>query len=52
MDTEDNNSQHGNLNSPPCEEEIMVELNSYLMKTIQSLQLDLQSFKDDNINKR
>ena len=31
---------------------MVVELNSYIMKTIQSLQIDLQSFKDDNINER
>ena len=30
----------------------MVELNFDLMKTIKSLQADLQSFKDDNINER
>ena len=30
----------------------MVELNSDILKTIQSLQADLQSFKDDNINER
>ena len=28
----------------------MVELNSDILKTIQSLQADLQSFKDDNMN--
>ena len=28
----------------------MVELNSNILKTIQSLQADLQSFKDDNMN--
>ena len=30
----------------------MVELNSDLMKTIQSMQVDLQSFKDHNMNER
>ena len=30
----------------------MVELNFDLMKTIQSLQVDLQSFKDENMNER
>ena len=30
----------------------MVELNSDLMKTIQSMQEDLHSFKDDNMNER
>ena len=31
---------------------MVVELNSDIMKTIQSLQADLQSFKDDNLNER
>ena len=30
----------------------MVELNSDIMKTIQSLQANLQSFRDDNLNER
>ena len=30
----------------------MVEINSIIMKTIQSIQVDLQSFKDDNPNER
>ena len=30
----------------------MVELNSDIMKTIQILQVDLQSFRDDNVNER
>ena len=40
------------MNSPTQEEELMVELNSALMKTIQSLQADLQIFKGDNMNER
>ena len=52
MDAEENNSRHGNLNSPPGEEEILVELNLDLMNTIQSLQVDLLSFRDDNTNER
>ena len=30
----------------------MVELNFDILKTIQSLQVDLQIFKDDNMNER
>ena len=52
MDTEENNSQEGNLNSPTWEQELIVELNSNLMKTIQSLQGYLQSFRDDIMNER
>ena len=29
-----------------------MEINSYILKTIQSLQLDLQSFRDDNLSER
>ena len=52
MDIEENNSQQGNLNSPTREEELMVELNFNLMKTIQSLQVYLHISKDDNMNER
>ena len=45
MDAKENNSRHGNLNSPFRKKELMVELNFDLMKTI-------QSFKYDNINER
>ena len=52
MDIEENKSRQGNINSPPREEEIVVELNFDLMKNIQSLQEDLQSFKNENMNER
>ena len=52
MDAEKENNRQWNLNSPTREEELVVELNSDLMKTIQSLQVDLQIFKYDNMNER
>ena len=52
MNTEEDNSQQAKLNTPTQEEELVVELNSDLIKTIQSLQVDLQSFRDDNLNER
>ena len=52
MNTEEHSSQQGNLNSLTWEEELVVELNYDLMKTIQSLQEELQSFKYDNMNER
>ena len=52
MNTKEDNSWQRNLNSPTQEEELVVELNSNLMKTIHSLQEDLQSFKYDNMNER
>ena len=52
MNTKEDNSRKGNLNSTAREEEMVVELNSYLMKTIQTLQDELEIFKDDNMNER
>ena len=57
MENENHYSQHGNLISPPLEENLMVEVNvnlkvstpSELLKTIQILQYEFHSFKDDNI---
>ena len=50
MNTEEDNSRQGKSNTPTQEAELVVELNSEIMKTIQSLQADLHSFRDDNLN--
>ena len=52
MNTEGDNTWQVNMNTPTWEGELMVELNSDILKTIQRLQADLQSFKDDNMNER
>ena len=61
MSVERASSQHGNLNSPQSQEyNVYVELNndqrniipSKLMKTVKSLNAELQSFKDDNMKDR
>ena len=52
MNTEEDNNQQGKLNTPTQEAELVVELNSDIMKTIQTLQTNLQSFGDDNLNER
>ena len=52
MNTEEDNSWKGELTTPTWEEELVVELNPNIVKTIQSLQEDLESFKDDNMNER
>ena len=52
MNIEEDNSWQGKLNTPTQEVELVVELNSDILKTIQSLQADLQSFRDDNLNER
>ena len=41
MNTGEDNSWQGKLNSPTQEAEMVVELNYDMMKTIQSLQVDL-----------
>ena len=48
----EDNSWQGKLNTRTQEVELVVELYSDIMKTIQSLQVDLQSFRDDNLNER
>ena len=52
MNTEEDNSRQGKLNTPTQEAELVVELNSEIMITIQSLQAYLQIFRDDNLNER
>ena len=52
MNIEQDNNWQGKLNTPTQEAKLVVELNFDILKTIQSLQVDLQSFKDDNLNER
>ena len=50
MNTEEDNSWQGIMNTPTREEELVVELNYDILKTIQSLEADLHIFKYDNMN--
>ena len=50
MKMEEDNKRQGKLKSPTREEELVVELNSNILKTIQSMQADLQIFKDDSMH--
>ena len=52
MNTEEYNIQQGKLNTPTKKIELVVELNSDILKTIQCLEPNLQSFRDDNLNER
>ena len=52
MNTEEDNNRQGNLNTPTQEAKMVVELNYDILKTIQSLLAELQSFKDNNMNER
>ena len=50
MNTQEENNRQGMLNTPTQEAELVVELNFDIIKTIQSLQEYLESFRDDNMN--
>ena len=50
MNTEEDNNQQRKLNTPTPKEELVVELNSDMMKIIQSLHVDLQIFRDNNLS--
>ena len=52
MKTREDKIRKGILNTPTQEVELVVELNSDLMKTIQSFQADLESFRDYILNER
>ena len=56
MDSKNDDSEHGLLNSPPREEEFVIKLNVNLrlsttskpLKMVQSLQANFHYFKDEN----
>ena len=60
MDTKNDDSEHGILNSPPREEEFVIKLNVNLrvsttskpLEMVQSLQANFHSFKDENNKER
>ena len=52
MNTKEDNSRQGSMNTPTPEGELVVELNSDILKTIRSLQAELRSLREDNLNER
>ena len=52
MNTKEDNSHLGKMNIPTLETNLVVELNYDILKTINILQAELQSFKEDSLNKR
>ena len=52
MDTEEENSHQGNITTPTLEVELVVEINSDVLKTLHSLQAELKSFREYNLNER
>ena len=52
MNTEEDKSRKGKMNTPTQKVELVVELNSDIFKTIHSLQAELQSLSEDSVNER
>ena len=52
MNTKEDNSRQERMNNPTPEGELVVELNSDILKTIHSLQEELRSLKEDILNER
>ena len=52
MNTEEDENRQGKMNTTTQEAELVVELNSDILKTIHSLQAELQSFREDSLNER
>ena len=52
MNTKEDNSRQGKMNTPTPEEDLVVELNFDFFKAIHSLQAELQSFIEDILNER
>ena len=52
MNTEEDNSWKGRMNTPTPEGELVVEFNFDILKTIHSLQVELRSLREDTLNER
>ena len=50
MNTEEDNSRQGKMNTPMPEPYLVVELNSDVLKKLHSLQAELKSFKEYILN--
>ena len=52
INTEEENSWQGKMTTPTSKAELVVELNSDVLKTLHSLQSELKCFREDSLNKR
>ena len=52
MNTREDNRRQGRMNTPTPKVELVVELNSNILKTIHNIQEELQSLKEDSLNER
>ena len=50
MNTKEENSRQGNMTSPTSEVELVVELNSDVLKTLYRLQAESKNFRVDSLN--
>ena len=52
MTTKKENSWKEEMTTPTLEVNLVVELNSYVLKTLHSLQVELKSFSEESLNER
>ena len=52
MNTEEENSQQEEMTTPTPEVNLVVKLNSDVLKNLHSLQAQLKSFREDSLNER
>ena len=52
MNTGEENNRQGRMNTPTPKGELVVELNSDILKTIHSIQAELRSLREDSLNER
>ena len=52
MNTEEENSRQEEMTTPTPEVNLVVKLNSDVLKTLHSLQAELKSFAEDSLNER
>ena len=50
MNTEEENSRQGEVTTPTPGVNLVVELNSDVLKNLHSLQAELESFREDSLN--
>ena len=52
MKTEEEKNQQEEMTTPTSEVNLVVELNSDVLKTLHNLQAELKSFREDSLNER
>ena len=52
MNTEEENSRQRRMTTPILKVNLVVEINSNVLKTFHSLRVELKSFREDSLNER